>query len=840
MPPSWRVIAPALAGSICRHRLAWLGGSLLVVLMLGLLGATLSVRLDFTDFLVGASSGRVPAALHPRDRLIVVIEMDQPLEGADLSRVVTDLAAKLESVSGVARVRTGLSAAEQNFIEDFLPANLLLYVDPDSLRVVAERLQPEVIRRALGGVRTGPDAPAGAQATGRERRDPLLLAGLAAGQLHRWAPGSRIRLREGLYALPDGRTVFLEVDTSEPRRDIEATRLIVRGIEAVLAEVGSEPSLSPLLDGARMYTVGYSVSVESVFTAIFQDIVRVATAASIIVVLLVWIFFRRFTAPIVLLATVGVGVLAAAGGAAALFGSVSLVTWIFAVLLLGLGVDFGIHLAVPYWIYGKPGASRSDSLARAIRRSGQGVLVAGLTTAGAFASVALIPSPVTREVAVVSSLGLLAIMVSSFTVLPLLLSFSAPAARSQGAWNRWTRIWERTHRLPPIMSAGPWVVVAVGGIAAALTLPIDYDAWLSIVRSDPNSSALERLIEDMGIAFPPVVVLSRAASTEQALARDREAVRRVLDMGLQGNVAAVESLSRWLPSDTDQRANLAFIRANRDVFSAEKFRDEFVNSLVDRAVDPYLTTEYMPRIARAMNPRSEPLTLANLRDLGMGGTVDRHLAVIGDSAVVASFVYLRRLPWAAGVADRFVRQASAAGLYDLPGVTLRDASLRPGEHARTIRRAAALATLVAIILVGSILTARFRRLSVILLCLVPLACAVSVAALVMRILGMELSLISITIAPILVGISVDDGIHMVDRLSDGQELNTVLGETGSSMTMTTLTTVGAFACLGLAATPGIRELGVVGAAGLVAALAASLQLIPLGWRWIEGRSQPGA
>jgi predicted exporter len=50
------------------------------------------------------------------------------------------------------------------------------------------------------------------------------------------------------------------------------------------------------------------------------------------------------------------------------------------------------------------------------------------------------------------------------------------------------------------------------------------------------------------------------------------------------------------------------------------------------------------------------------------------------------------------------------------------------------------------------------------------------------------------------------------------------------MTITTLTTVAAFACLGLARFEGVRDVGLVGSVGLAVCLLASLHLIPLCYR----------
>jgi predicted RND superfamily exporter protein len=175
--------------------------------------------------------------------------------------------------------------------------------------------------------------------------------------------------------------------------------------------------------------------------------------------------------------------------------------------------------------------------------------------------------------------------------------------------------------------------------------------------------------------------------------------------------------------------------------------------------------------------------------------------------------------------------ARDTGLTTLPGVTLAGDPLRAPET-RVIGHAVAKAVLLATFLVVGILWFRFRRLSLVLLCMAPLLCGLAACVLAMPLLGMEFNLLSAAIAPILVGTGVDDGIHMVDRLRAGQDVATVLREAGSGLVMATLTTVAAFASLGLAEFTGIREVGVLGCIGMMVCLLASIHLVPLGWQWL--------
>ena len=97
----------------------------------------------------------------------------------------------------------------------------------------------------------------------------------------------------------------------------------------------------------------------------------------------------------------------------------------------------------------------------------------------------------------------------------------------------------------------------------------------------------------------------------------------------------------------------------------------------------------------------------------------------------------------------------------------------------------------------------------------------------MGLLGIELNVLTMAIAPLMVGLCVDDGIHLVERLDRGEPGLDVLRDSGAAIIITTLTTVTGFACLGFARFPGVRGLGAIGAIGILVALAASLQLVPM-------------
>jgi len=109
----------------------------------------------------------------------------------------------------------------------------------------------------------------------------------------------------------------------------------------------------------------------------------------------------------------------------------------------------------------------------------------------------------------------------------------------------------------------------------------------------------------------------------------------------------------------------------------------------------------------------------------------------------------------------------------------------------------------------------------------------------MRLLAIDFNFLSITISPLLIGIGVDNGIHILHRTME--EYRTQLpgavergvGTTAISVVVTSLTTMLVFGSLLLARTPGLQLLGISALLGIGFALLFSLLFLPAAMR-LEG------
>ena len=148
-------------------------------------------------------------------------------------------------------------------------------------------------------------------------------------------------------------------------------------------------------------------------------------------------------------------------------------------------------------------------------------------------------------------------------------------------------------------------------------------------------------------------------------------------------------------------------------------------------------------------------------------------------------------------------------------------------HTRLVRdsRRASLATVVGVILMVAVL---FRSLPVGLLVLLPVAYGSLVTVGVLTLAGHRFGGMGFAAFPRIVGLGIDNGIHLVRRHLEmpGKDVRQLLAASGAALIQTNLTTIVGFGALLSATIPPLAELGLITAVGIGLTLLASIFLVP--------------
>lgn len=151
---------------------------------------------------------------------------------------------------------------------------------------------------------------------------------------------------------------------------------------------------------------------------------------------------------------------------------------------------------------------------------------------------------------------------------------------------------------------------------------------------------------------------------------------------------------------------------------------------------------------------------------------------------------------------------------------------------RALRITAILGT--ALLLVG--VFADFRRLGPALLAVLPALLTMASLHALMRLFGLAWNPLNVMALPVVLGIAVDDGVHIVHRfLAERGDLSRTLAGTGRSVVLTSATTIAAFGSLAFTSHRGLASFALALTLGVASALALSVVVLPELLRTFAGR-----
>lgn len=118
------------------------------------------------------------------------------------------------------------------------------------------------------------------------------------------------------------------------------------------------------------------------------------------------------------------------------------------------------------------------------------------------------------------------------------------------------------------------------------------------------------------------------------------------------------------------------------------------------------------------------------------------------------------------------------------------------------------ALVFAIVAIVIVLLIALRRVSLILMILLPLGLAAGLSLSLAGVMGLSLNMANILVIPLIFGLGVDNGIHVVDRyLGEGDVGHLIQSSTPRAVLLSALTTIGAFAALSISPHAGTASIG---------------------------------
>ncbi|MCB2101076.1 MAG: MMPL family transporter [Rhodobacterales bacterium] len=597
------------------------------------------------------------------------------------------------------------------------------------------------------------------------------------------------------------------------------------------------------LDGSQGVTLRLTGSAALAQEELASVQTGLGLAGVLSLVLVVGLLFWGLRSPrlaVGVIVTLVMGLVWTADFAILALGTLNLISVAFAVLFIGLSVDFGIHFALRYREARATGLDHHAALAVAAGGTGGALTLSAVAAAIGF--YAFLPTDYVglAELGLIAGTGMFIALIANLTVLPALMTLMPPRVAHEAAHGAAVRPEHRPARARLVA----WTALALGLGAAALLPRANFD-FDPLNLKDPETESVATLFDLM--ADPrtgpySAEVLAPDLPAARALAARLDALdavddaRTVADMvpGEQddkldviGETAlflapALSGTPQAPPTEAQRRAALDALLPRLDALAAGEGDLAKAAARLGRALSaPGLDlADLETRLLAALPAQLDGLRQAlNARSFDLEDLPEslRAREVAADGRVKVTIDPKEDLRDRAAL-ERFV--TAVRGVTDqATGAPI--IILEAGDAVvRAFLEAAALA--VAVIAVLLVLVLRRGRDVLLVFAPLVLAALLTVAATVL--LDQPFNFANVIVLPLLFGLGVAGGIHIVTRAArDGTARGT---STPRAVVFSALTTMGSFGSIALSGHPGTASMGVLLTLAVTLTLACTLIVLP--------------
>ena len=684
----------------------------------------------------------------------------------------------------------------------------------------------------------------------------------------------QLTIGQEFFLSPDRKMALITVYPNVSMDDIDGTVKMVNHIDKLFFK------WKKFMPGVEFGQTGMHTITRDEMKTVSEDSGIVTFIAFILIILLLIYAFKMKSAPVLGMLTLLAGILTALGLTYVFIGSLNLMTAMVAAILMGLGIDYSVHILAQYTEKRSLGASPEDSVIGAINNCGRGLFIGAVTTAAAFLILVFIPFDAMAELGAVIALGVLSCMTASFLLLPALLLFkeNVLTRKKKKSLNKSDSVSRRMkyHFIAdtekkvnrfPILTLGIVLIFTSFFLVKALDMEFSGDLKEIEAKGLKSIELGDEILKRFDMTADSVMV------TSDSLKEDRS-YYKMLDSNPM--VSFVESISSYLPTKDQQNKRLKIIKELKKVITSFKTLDSINRSMLIKEINRFrmnmlemrdlaytsgLTrlykrcskfigefgkakgkNNYLKNLMSNLGKRRPGRLLElqktfsidmkkNMRQMmepdrltinKLPVAVKKRL-ISDDGKRYLISAYLMKNNWENISENVFLNNLGKTTKGRATGTilfmkVLVDTSIREGRKA----------VILALIAIFILIMLDFKNLRAGVFSFLNLAVSAVWMVGIMALIGEKLNFMNVLAFPIIIGIGIDDSVHIMHRYKrlgiDG--LTEVLSSTGRAVFLTSVTTMFGFGSLYFAKYEGLRSFGVFLFVGVAIAFFMSVIFLP--------------
>jgi predicted RND superfamily exporter protein len=762
------------------------------------------------------------------NQLFVLIEA--PDKGPDATDEMEEKADRLTTEmlsSGLfLHARCGLQEEELLNLVRYFTWNFPSFVQPEQIADLKQRLDPQQIHKTVRRAATELVTPFSTLGTNYFVADPLGLMEVESRDSRGFSQFANFDLNWGSgnrFFSKDHTALLIIAEPRQSAMDYKFAEQVVHWTREHIQAMSAEPDFRN--SGVRATAAGAYVYAEQEHQLIETNIRRISLISIVGNLLLCLLIYPTIPLLLLSLLPAGLGILWTTGVASFYPGEVNLISLSFIAILAGLGDDQVVHFfnRVPQeW---SKGGTLNEAMLRTFETTGLSVVFCIVTAATATASLAGSSFKALAEFGFILTVGMFMMMFHTLLTVPALMAlwwrFSKPRAPETITFRFLPWI---ARKSVDYVGRHARLVFGFGSgifLLSLFFLPvIKMGGRFEITGADnPAVAAQNRLSTRFGIEGSPNVLLI-AGGEEEVLRRAEKLTTGLESYQQRGAIKSIFSPTALLPSAQTQSERARSLEGVNLVTSARALEDSLrENGFRTEPLQPFIDR------LRKLGQGNDPVTLETAARFLPPGLLDNSIRKTGEGSYVAAVAFYATDPNATKVVPESVI-ASWRNQFG-PFVEFSFDKMNRDVQSQVLHdsRRALLWTVAGIVLIVYLC---FRNLRISLIVLIPIAFGIVVTFGLLLLVRHRFSFMSITAIPLIIGIGIDNGIHLVRRYLENERIGilAIAKASGAALIQSNLTTIVGFGALMASSFAPLAEMGLVTSLGVALALVGGLCLVP--------------
>lgn len=236
---------------------------------------------------------------------------------------------------------------------------------------------------------------------------------------------------------PDGRVLVIMLVPSKPAGDVAYAKNLKSHLNKIITKLKQK---HPKYKDIKInYSGSYVTTVEET-SEVKKDVISSIGLSIFLILLVLFLYFGKIKSVLTILTPLLIGMVWTSGIFFIFDSYLNLIAAFIFAILLGLGIDFGIHILHRYLDERHNGKNIEEALLISMTETGKSIIIGGLTTAMAFFSLVFADFKGFSQFGKLASLGILLNIVSIYIIFPILVLFFENKSKGFGVRKNWYRI----------------------------------------------------------------------------------------------------------------------------------------------------------------------------------------------------------------------------------------------------------------------------------------------------------------------------------------------------------------------------------------------------------------